>query len=106
LGPDALLQHGVVTGDFALERKLFGNPPHCRVKEKGCLDEALGQVRPVIAPPRVGQLMAQDVPCLPEAGLLGGLGWEDNYRVNKSQEDGGSVALRHLEPDGSVHCQF
>jgi hypothetical protein len=106
LRPRAMVQDRVVAGDLAFEGKPLGNPPHGRVEEEDGLDEALGQIGPIVPPAHVSQLVPQDLLGLRQARLAGALGRQDNHRTNPSQQEGGSMALGHVELDCPAHCQF
>ena len=54
-------QNGVIAGHFAVQRKPALDPPHAGKEEQQCFQNLLCQVRPIVAPAQVSQLMQQNV---------------------------------------------
>ena len=79
----ALLQYMVITGNFPLQRQLFGNPPDRRVKKAHRQNELLNQIGPIIAASHVSQFMPKHKLGFPRFHAL--FRRQENYWMKKSQ---------------------
>jgi hypothetical protein len=88
LGVAGAIDDGVVGGDFALEHDAPAEQPHERIEPEDALDEALGEVGPVVVPTQMRVLMHDEGLDCGQAVLGGELGRDQDHWSPESDRDG------------------